>query len=128
MRPPPPALPVSRRPPLSAITCSESRTSGRTSGASTPSARDTSTTSYSPPRFAITCVTRGSSARHIFSSFSRSLTFSSAVRVDSGSIGSYRLNALSFRATLPFLFPPEEAIALVAFAASVRASKLISSE
>jgi hypothetical protein len=37
------------------------------SAASTPSLRTTSTTSYSPARPAITCTTRGSLARAIFS-------------------------------------------------------------
>jgi len=128
VRPPPPELPASRRPFCSAITCTESRTSGRTSAASLPSARATSTTSYSPPRLAMTCVMRGSSARHFFSSFSSSATFFAESSDATGSMSRYSGTGSFLTLLLTRLACPLPAMARVAFAASCSASKLISSE
>ena len=71
----------------SAMTVTDSRTSGRTSAARVPSARATSTTSYSLARPAITCTMRGSLARASFSTFSSSATFCVLSSVAIGSIG-----------------------------------------
>jgi hypothetical protein len=57
--------------------------------ASVPSARAISTTSYSPPRLAITCVMRGSSARHLRSSLSSNATFCVDSSEATGSIARY---------------------------------------
>ena len=84
-RPPPPAEPTSRRPPCSAITVTDRRTSGRTSAASVPSARATSTTSYSLARPAMTCATRGSLLRARCSTFSSSFTLAVLSRLAIGS-------------------------------------------
>ncbi len=62
-RPPAPDEPDSRRPSLSTVTCTFSRTSGRTSRSSRPSARTISTIRRSPAREAITWHTLGSRAR-----------------------------------------------------------------
>ena len=57
------------------MTVIDRRTNGRTSAARVPSARAISTTSCSAARPAITCTTRGSRARAIFSMRSSSATF-----------------------------------------------------
>ena len=62
----------------------------RTPAASVPSARAMSTTSYSPPRLAMTWVMRGSSARHLRSSFSSSFTLSTDSSEATGLIERYR--------------------------------------
>ena len=84
-RPPPPENPCSRRPCSSTMTVTESCTSGRTSAASTPSLRATSTTSYSAPTLAITCLTRGSRARASCSMRSSRRIFSAASSDATGS-------------------------------------------
>jgi hypothetical protein len=97
-RPPPPDEPISRRPPCSAITVTLSRTSGRTSAASVPSARATSTTSYSPARPAMTCTTRGSLARARCSTCSSKATLAVLSRLAMGSVPGYRVrDAAIFR-------------------------------
>src|SRR5215468_1035675 len=67
------------------ITVTDSRTSGRTSAAMVPSARATSTTSYSLASPAITCATRGSLARAICSTRSSSFTLAVLSSVAIGS-------------------------------------------
>ena len=61
-RPPPPALPISRRSPCFAITVTLKRTKGRISAACCPSKRAIYTISYSHVSPAITCTIRGSAA------------------------------------------------------------------
>ena len=90
-RPPPPAEPISRRPFCSAITVTERRTKGRTSAASVPSARATSTTSYSIAKPAMTCDTRGSLARAKVSTFPSNATLVALSSVEIGSVPEYRL-------------------------------------
>jgi len=64
----------------------DSRTSGRTSAASVPSARATITTSYSLARPAMTCATRGSRERASCSTFSSSFTLAVLSSVAMGSM------------------------------------------
>ena len=94
-RPPPPAEPTSRRPPCSAITVTDRRTSGRTSAARVPSARATSTTSYSLAMPAMTWATRGSLARASCSTFSSNCTLAVLSRVAMGSMPGYRLRLVA---------------------------------
>ncbi len=108
----------------------ETRTSGRTSAAITPSLRATSTTSYSPARPAITCTTRGSLARAMRSTRSSSATFSAALMESSGSLGVYRLRpacVASSPATLTRPLPARPMVR-VAAAACDSAARLMSSE
>ena len=112
------------------MTVTDTRTSGRMSAASTPSLRTTSTTSYSPARPAITCTTRGSLARAIFSTRSSSLTFAVASSESIGSFGRYSERppvGMVLPATL-ILPLPARAMVRVAAAASSSALSEISSE
>ena len=71
------------------MTCSDRRTSGRTSAARWPSERAMKITSYSEARLAITWMTRGSMARAFFSSRSSSVTLAASSRLASGSTALY---------------------------------------
>ncbi len=112
------------------MTVTETRTSGRTSAAITPSLRATSITSYSPARPAITCTTRGSLARASFSMRSSSATFSDAVIESSGSLGAYSARPPWLCRLLATLTRPVPALPMVrvAAAACISAGRLMSSE
>ena len=79
-----PKLPVSRRPLLSATMPTLSRTRGRMSVATKPSARTISTTDQLPEMLALTWLTRGSRARAAASIVSSSFTFSANGTASSG--------------------------------------------
>ena len=112
------------------MTVTDTRTSGRTSAAITPSLRATSTTSYSPASPAITCDTRGSRARASFSMRSSNATLPFASSEASGSDGRYSPCPLVFESLLPTFTRPRPAVAMlrVAAAASLSAMSEMSSE
>jgi len=108
----------------------DSRTSGRTSAARVPSARATSTTSYSAATPAITCTMRGSRARAIFSIFSSSATFCALSSVPIGSVGAYSARLLAMRgarASFTRLLWPAAAMLRTVRAASSRLASEMSS-
>ena len=104
------------------------RTSGRTSLASTPSLRATSTVSTPPDRLTITCLTRGSAARNSLSILRNASTFSSLPSESIGSSLGYNERPLPRTSDCVVRLLPSRAIARADFDAAIRASPLISSE